>query len=122
MMKNSSLVTCDSCGGELSLLSEGRCEGLRCSCCGWSLVTTRFPDIEVDDQEYKVFCSGDYSDLAHVRAVSEVVSCNFLMSREVLRDESYLVFSGPAVEVVRVKRRLESVGVECVIKPDFNWS
>lgn len=121
MMKNPSLVTCNSCGGELSLLREGRSDGLRCSCCGWSMVTTRFSDVEVDNQEYKVFCVGDYRDLAHVRAVSKVMGCNFLMSREILRGESSLVFSGPAVEVVRVKRRLASVGVECVIKPDFNW-
>lgn len=120
-MKRSDFIACERCGGELKIFEEASAQGLVCASCGWSVVTTHIPDIKVDETKYEVYCSGDYKNEVHIRAVSEVVGCNFLMARKTLEHGRSLVFIGQAEEVLRVRNTLASAGLVCVISPDFNW-
>ncbi|MDS9876020.1 MULTISPECIES: hypothetical protein [Pseudomonas] len=120
-MKEVSPLICTSCEEQLDVFNEGSTQGLRCSGCGWSLVTTHISDIKIDEREYKIFCSGNYKSEAHVRVVSEVAGYNFLMSRKALQKGQFLLFSGQAVEVSRVRKMLGHAGVLCTITPDFKW-
>lgn len=120
-MKSSDFIACERCGGELKNFEEASTQGLKCASCGWSVVTTHVPDIKVDEAKYEVCCSGDYKNEAHIRAVSEVVGCNFLTARKTLERGRSLVFVGQAEEVLRVRDILVSAGLLCTISHDFNW-
>ncbi|WP_426182774.1 hypothetical protein [Pseudomonas sp. TWRC1-2] len=116
-----SLVVCERCGGGLVSFEENSAKGLRCSVCDWSLVTTNISGIKVDEEIYEVFCAGDYRNKSHIKAVSEVFGSNFLKSRDLLQQGMFRIFSGKAVDVLRVRKILAEVGVEYIIKPDFIW-
>lgn len=115
------LMTCEQCGGELASFRQGSAQGVKCTRCGWSVVTTNIQGVKVDETKYEVRCRGDYQDKAHIRAVSEVTGSNFLTSRNMLQKGLVLVFVGQAEEVLRVRTILVSAGVVCEITPDFNW-
>ena len=101
---------------------ESSAQGLRCANCGWSVVMTHISGVKIDETKYEVSCRGDYQNEAHIRAVSEVAGYNFLTSRATLQKGLSLVFTGQAVEVLRVRNVLVSAGLECTIEPDFNWT
>lgn len=114
-------MLCERCGGGLEIFNENSTKGLRCPECGWSVVTTNISGIKIDEAKYEVWCGGDYKNKDHIKAVSEVVGCNFIMSREILKKDSSLVFVGQAVDVLRVKNILLSAGLYCVVSPEFKW-
>lgn len=116
-----SLAVCELCGSSLVNFEENSAQGVRCSVCGWSLVTTNMSGIKIDEEVYEVFCAGDYKNKTHIMAVSEVFGSNFLESRKLLQQGLFRIFSGQAVDVLRVRKILAGVGVEYMIKPDFFW-
>ncbi|WP_165670254.1 hypothetical protein [Metapseudomonas otitidis] len=120
-MDKMSSLACEVCGGRLEAFNEGSAQGLRCVDCEWSLVTTQIPEIRVDEQEYDIHCDGDFKSGAHIRAVAEVSGLNFLESRKALEGGRFVVLSGQAIDVLRVKETLESAGVRYSIEPDFRW-
>ncbi|WP_445571471.1 hypothetical protein [Pseudomonas sp. E102] len=120
-MSKPNFMLCERCGGDLKIFKEASAQGVRCADCGWSVVTTHIEEIKLDEVEYSVSCVGDYKSEAHVRVVSDVAGCNFLVSRKKLQSGSFLVFVGQAEEVLRVRNALVSVGIECNISPDFKW-
>jgi hypothetical protein len=120
-MNESYPTACEQCRGELVVFNEGSTQGTRCDLCGWSVVTTNMPGIQLDECRYEVRCRGDYWNQTQIRAVSEVTGHNFLMSRDMLQQGSTLVFSGQAKSVLRVRNILVSAGVACEITPDFCW-
>ncbi|NBF01551.1 hypothetical protein GV819_04530 [Pseudomonas sp. Fl5BN2] len=84
-------------------------------------MTKNISGIKVDETKYEVRCGGDYKNKDHIKAVSEVMGCNFIMSREILKKDLSLVFVGQAVDVLRVKGVLVSVGVYFAVSPQFKW-
>lgn len=120
-MEKMSSLACEVCGGRLEAFNQGSAQGLKCVNCDWSLVTTQISEIRVDEQEYDVRCDGDFKSVAHIKAVAEVSGLNFLEAREALKGGHFVVFSGQAVDVLRVKEILGSVGVRYSIEPDFKW-
>lgn len=108
--------------GGVESLKEASAQGMRCAECGWSVVMTHMSSIKLDEAKYEISCSGSYQNEAHVRAVAEVMGCNFLVSRETLKRERgrFLVFVGQAEEVLRVCKVLFSAGLACSVVPDFN--
>lgn len=114
-------MACKQCGGELSVYREGSTQGVKCSQCGRSVVTTHILGVKADETQYEVRCRGDYKDKAHIKAVSEVTGRNFLSSRTTLQRGLALVFVGQAERVLQVRNTLASAGVACEISPDFRW-
>ena len=101
---------------------DGSTQGLYCTKCDWSVVTTHIPEIWLDETEYEVrVCGGDYRNEQHVKVVSKVSCTNFLASRRLLQDTQPLVFTGKAVDVVRARASLVAAGMTCVISPEFRW-
>ncbi|WP_139315664.1 hypothetical protein [Pseudomonas sp. PA27(2017)] len=120
-MKEDESVLCSRCGSGLEFFEEGSISGQRCLCCGLSVVTTNLSGIKTDSNIYEVSCSGDYRNEAHVRAVSAVSGFNFIAARKRLKEGHFSVFSGEAVDVLKVKNTLVSAGVYCTVEPDFPW-
>ncbi len=121
-MTSISQVVCEKCGSLMEARQEGSTQGLYCTGCDWSVVTTHIPEIRIDATEYEVRVSrGDYRNEQHVKAVSKVSNTNFLASRKLLQDTQPLVFRGEAVDVVRVREILVAAGISCAISPELRW-
>lgn len=121
-MTNISQAVCEKCGSLMVARQEGSAQGLYCTGCDWSVVTTHIPEIRLDATEYEVrVCRGDYRNEQHVKAVSNTSGMNFLASRKLLQDTQPIVFKGEAVKVVRVREILVAAGLVCIISPEFRW-
>jgi hypothetical protein len=111
---------CAKCGRETEPRREGSVQGLFCSQCGWSLVTTCIPAIQLDETDYEVrACDGDYRNERHIRAVSAVSGRNFLDARKLLRQHEPVVFKGKAPDVRRARDVLVAAGLSYQILPPF---
>ena len=114
---------CENCGGEMEFRREGSVQGLVCQQCGWSLVTTYIPAIQLDETDYEVrACGGDYRNETHVKAVSELSSHNFLGARKLLQQHDPVVFKGKAADVVRARNMLVAAGLSYQILPPFPYT
>jgi hypothetical protein len=113
---------CDACGGELEFRREGSVQGYYCKNCGWSVVTTYIPEVELDETIYQVRVSGaDYHNEAQVRAVASAAGTNFIEARRLLKDDPHpLIFEGRANQVVKARAALVAVGLRFAISPQFN--
>lgn len=121
-MTNISQPVCEKCGSLMELRHEGSTQGLYCTRCGWSVVTTHISEVRLDTTEYEVrIRDGNYRNEQHVKAVAHVSGVNFLAARKLLQDTQPIVFSGKAVDVVRVREILVAAGMACVISPEFRW-
>lgn len=118
---NDILGRCEVCGGHLDIYMDGRTQGLICKNCGWSLVTTVIPEINSDNNEYSIRCSGDFSNSEHVRMVASVVGSNFIEARKFLKQGSFVIFTGKAPEVYDVIKNLQAAGLEFKVDPQFKW-
>ncbi|MGW8393128.1 hypothetical protein [Pseudoduganella sp. HUAS MS19] len=115
-------MICEKCGGKMVARHEGSMQGLFCTKCDWSVVTTRIPEIKLDRTQYDVFAlNADYKNQSHIKAVAHVTGFNLLEARKLLQFAEPDIFRGNAVEVKRVRDALRSVGVDCRIEPEFTW-
>jgi hypothetical protein len=105
----------------MEIRREGSVHGLLCKQCGWSLVTSYIPAIQLDETDYEVRARGaDYRNEGHVRAVSELSGCNFLDARKLLQQVEPVVFRGKAPDVLRARNVLSAAGLGCQILPPFS--
>lgn len=115
-------MMCEKCGAVMIVCREGSAQGLYCTRCDWSIVTTKISEIWLDATDYEIFVRGaDYRNKRHVKVVSEVSGANFLVARKLLQDTRSIVFKGKAVKVAAVRKILGAAGMACVIRPGFPW-
>lgn len=121
-MTDHSSIACEKCGSQMEAFREGRTQGLRCSQCDWSVVTTYTPPIQLDRTTYEVRIErGDYRDAGQVKAAAHVIGVNFLSARDLLKSSQPVVFSGDAQHVMQVRDSLLAAGVVVAIQPEFPW-
>ncbi|WP_153065853.1 hypothetical protein [Xanthomonas campestris] len=120
-MSGDILEKCEVCGGHLDIYMDGRTQGLVCKNCGWSLVTTVTPEINNDNNEYSIRCSGDFSNSEHVRMVASTVGVNFIEARKLLKQDSFVIFTGKALEISDVINNLKVAGLDFQVDPRFKW-
>jgi hypothetical protein len=113
---------CEECGGEVEFRRQGSIQGLFCTHCGWSVVTTFIPEIKLDRSIYTVRVrTADFHNAGHVRAVASVASLNFPAARRLLQEEAPVIYQGMAPEVVRVRAVLADAGLATEITPVFRY-
>ncbi|WP_153065429.1 MULTISPECIES: hypothetical protein [Xanthomonas] len=112
---------CEVCGGRLGIYSDGRTQGLICKNCGWSILTTVNTEINDDNSEYSIRCSGDFSNSEHVRMVASIVGVNFIEARKLLKQDSFVIFTGKALEISDVIRNLKAARLDFQVDPHFKW-
>ena len=96
--------------------------GQRCPCCGWSLVTTFTPPILEDERDYTIsLLPGNESNLGALRAVSQVLGCNYVAAKKMLLEGTRELFTGRTLEVLEKWVELEHAGVAVEITPEFPY-
>jgi hypothetical protein len=124
MMTNfSELSVCEKCGGPVELRHEGSTQGLFCTKCDWSVVTTRLPEILGDETSYEVtVSSGDYTNEQHMKTVATLTGLNYLAARKLMQSHAdFVVFTGKASQVAAIRKKLELARLSYKIKPPFPW-
>lgn len=115
-------MVCEKCQSQMEVQNTGSTQGLYCTKCDWSVVTTHISEIRLDATKYEIrIREGDYRNEQHVKAVAHVSGMNFFLSRKLLQESLPIVFKGETIDIVRARESLVSVGMECVISPDFCW-
>ncbi len=114
---------CPQCGGTTELRREGSTQGLFCTNCEWSVVTTVLPEILRDTSAYAIkVTQGDFRNERHLKAIAEVAGVNMLASRKLLQQpEGFVVASGSAREIAAARDVLVSAGLTFAIEPPFPW-
>ena len=114
---------CPKCGGALEARREGSTEGLFCTKCDWSVVTTYLPDVLCDTTSYQVIVtSGDFKLELHLKAVAQLAGVNFLAARKLLQGPGeFVVFTGPAHQVTSARDVLMAADLRFKIEPPFPW-
>lgn len=101
---------------------EGSVQGYYCKTCDWAVVTTYIPPEQLDETKYQVrVLSGDLHNENHVRAVATVSGRNFIQARQLLQQQTPIVFEGLAVDVLKAREALNTAGVRYEIEPTFNY-
>lgn len=114
---------CPQCGGVIEPRREGSTQGLFCTNCEWSVVTTVLPEILHDTSTYAVkVTQGDFRNERHLKAVAQVAGVNMLASRKLLQQSgNVVVATGSARSVAAARDALLSAGVGFAIDPPFPW-
>lgn len=114
---------CPQCGSAIELRREGSTQGMFCTRCEWSVVTTVLPDILRDTSTYTVkVTQGDFRDDRHLKAVAQLAGVNMLASRKLLQQSGgFVVATGSAREIAAARDELVSVGLGVSIEPPFPW-
>ena len=118
-MSESKKALCSNCGGEMYMYEEGITLGWKCPDCGWGYCTTS--PIISDTESYSVFLNSDNGSADQIKLISSIVNCDHASAKRLIASAPVSVFSGGAVEVREVKRKLESAGLEFSIEPEFPW-
>ena len=113
---------CPACGAQLDDFIEGSCMGQRCPICGWSVVATYLPPIQLDEREYTItLLPGCAPAKDALKAVSRLMMCNYLDARRMMRGAPMELFSGRAPAVLEHMRALDEAGVPIAVTPDFPY-
>ena len=124
IMNSSEISVCENCGGQIEVRREGSTQGLFCTRCDWSLVTTYLPEIVSDETLYELsVTSGDYNSEQHIKTVAQLKDINFLAARKLLQTQlSFVVLTGKASQLMSIKEALQLAGLSYEIQPPFPWS
>jgi uncharacterized protein YbaR (Trm112 family) len=114
---------CPKCRGSVEVRREGNTQGLFCTQCDWSVVTTNIPDILRDAVSYEVrVTSGDFKNERHLKSVAQLAGVNLLEARKLLQGQaSFVVYTGRAHEVTAARDVLWASGLAFDIQPPFPW-
>lgn len=123
MINFSEIPVCEKCGRSVEFRRDGSTQGVFCTKCEWSVVTTYLPEILRDTTSYEVsVTSGDDRNDQHLKVVAQLAGVNFLAARKLLQGSSgFLVFAGSATKTAEVRDMLKLAGLAYEIKPPFPW-
>jgi hypothetical protein len=123
MTDSHDISACPKCAGAVELRREGLTQGLFCTRCDWSVVTTNLPPILSDAASYEVtVTAGDFKNESHLKTVAQLAGVNFLEARKLLQGGgSFVVYTGRAQQVAAARDALKEAGLKFDIQPPFRW-
>lgn len=112
---------CDKCGAELRVDRCGCAVTYTCPKCGWSVATTEWEPIDLDDTQYEIRLSeGTPVSKKILSLISAMTGKNFIDSKKIIEDCG-VIFVGKARDILEKKDFLTKQGVAFVIEPDFPY-
>jgi hypothetical protein len=114
---------CPTCGCCTEVRREGSSQGLFCTECDWSVVTTYIPAVLCDTVSYEVrVTSGDFKNVQHLKSVAQLAGVNLLEARKLLQGQAnFVVYAGQAHKVTAARDMLRVAGLAFDIRPPFPW-
>lgn len=112
---------CEKCETEMIPYKNGRTIGMICPNCGWGWATTEFEPIELDQTIYTIHINTITNPSKEVlKFVSKILNANFLVTYKLLKD-GQASFSGKAIEIKNIIKKLQNLEIKYSITPDFKY-
>lgn len=117
------IETCEFCGGKLKSLILGNLSGLFCdNCQQWAVVTTYIPQINLDENLYKIYLvNKEKADRSNIKLIANISNINFLEAKKLLDNSNSIIYEGKAIEVVKIIKELKKAKLEFKCIPEFPW-
>lgn len=113
---------CPKCGSILQISHIGSTQSASCAKCGWSVATSYFSPLELDDKNYVIFVKQNATPNIHqIKAISKISGDNFVEIKKKYQLEKFEVFTGRAIDVLPIKEKLEKENIAYSIVPDFKY-
>lgn len=114
-------LKCEKCGSKMFYKIDGHTQGWYCPSCNWSIVTTYFSDMELDETIYKIELLPDANaTIDKIRLISKIGNLNFILSKKILNDGGLLV-EGPAKNIDKKIKELDLLKVFYKIIPNYPY-
>ena len=112
---------CDKCGAELRVDRCGCAVTYTCPNCGWSVATTEWEPIDLDETKYEIrLAEGTPVNKETLSLVSRMTGKNFIDSKKAI-EACGVIYVGKARDILEQKNFLAKQGVAFVIEPDFPY-
>lgn len=116
------LEQCEVCGARLEYRIEESLQGLFCTQCDWSVVTTYIPQIYQDLTQYKMYlCCTSSHNVEQLKAISTVANINLIQARKISQENQPLILEGKAPQISEARKIFDSFFVTYTIKPQFPY-
>ena len=115
-------MICEKCGCEMQYFREYSTQGWKCPKCGWEVVTTYIDPMHEDETLYEIIISSDNAiDKGSIFLLKEVTHLTTPDALIILKSGNYIFYKGKAVDIMKKKKDLDSMGIRYVILPEFPW-
>ena len=112
---------CEKCGHEMISISETHPIGMTCTNCGWGWATTYIEPILTDTVDYHVILVSTDKSLTSIKMLSKIANCNYIEAKQIIEKTPVEIFCGKAVDVKKIKEKLEAASIEIKIEPEFPY-
>lgn len=113
---------CPMCNHDLTTFTEGSTIGVRCTHCDYSLVTTYTEPIYEDKNIYVIILApGNTVVKQNIKAISKIINKNFIYAKQCLENSPIEIAKGTALEIIELKKSLDSYGIKYSITPAFPY-
>ena len=117
-------MVCEKCGGKMirTIDAEHFTQGWACPTCGWGVVTTYFPEIDVDATEYSLYIRNiSIINVERIRVIAELASVNFPRAKEMLEKKEVCILKAKAPKIKEGIDKLKELNVDFIVKPFFKY-
>lgn len=112
---------CPKCGAEMNAMYEKPALNLTCPKCGCKIATTKWEDIDLDDNDYEIILKRIANpSLEQIKFVSSFTGQNFINSKKILLEGGQLL-KAKAVEIKAKVDSLDRANVDYYIQPKFPY-
>ena len=112
---------CPDCGAEMTVVYEKPALNLTCPKCGCKIATTKWDDIDLDDNDYEIILKKvSNPSIDQVRFISNFTGFNFTTSKKMLENGASLAIS-KAVDIKEKAKILSRAKIDYIITPDFPY-
>ncbi|MCQ2797617.1 MAG: hypothetical protein MJ241_04060 [Bacilli bacterium] len=112
---------CPECSAALEEKREGSALTYICSKCGWSVATTDFEPIDLDQTVYSItLIDGNVPSKRKLSALSKITGKNFIECSTLIKTNG-VVMSGKARKVIEYRDILNDAELKFDINPHFKY-
>ena len=115
-------MLCEKCNNEMIVQIEGHTQTMICPKCGYSIASSYFTKMELDENIYKItlFQEKDIT-LAKIKTISKIFEVNFLSAKKILTHGQVDIFCDRALVVNAKKKELDKMNIPYSISPKFSY-
>lgn len=115
-------IICEKCGAIMAPIDPDKPVGMECPDCGWGWATTYTDPKHEDETVYKIILEpGNETDKDTLKAISQILNCNYLKARDVIADFGETLVEGKASEIEGCIKTLLQASIKYRVEPEWPY-